>query len=172
LQIQDRLLAGAKHIWLVDRRKESVGVNRLAGLDGAARVGHDDVAGQRLALRSETVQYPRTHAGKSRNNATGEELVLSGRVYECVGLARADHGQIVGACSYVWQQIRNPQTALPVLLKGSLGAEELGVAFNELPFHFAEFFRPCLAVQLIQQRLRVKGFEVAWATGHEQEDDR
>ena len=121
-QIQHGLGTGPEHIRLVHRGEETIRVYGLAGFYRAAWVGHNYVAGQRLAFRSETIKQPRTHAGKSRDDAACKELILRGGMHEGIGLAGADDCQIIGARGHVWKQIRNPKAALAMLRKGSLGA--------------------------------------------------
>ena len=76
--------------------------------------------------------------GKPGNDAAGEQLILRRRVHERVGLAGADHRQIVGARRGVRQQVRDPQPALAVLLEGPLGAEQFRLALDELALDLAE----------------------------------
>jgi hypothetical protein len=57
-------------------------------------------------------------------------------------------------------------------LKGAFRAEEFGILLHELVFHFAELLRSRLAVQLVEERLRIEGLDMARASSHEKKDDR
>ena len=61
---------------------------------------------------------------------------------------------------------------LPSLLKASLRAEQLRLAFDELNLASPNCCGPRLARQLVQQRLGIERLHVARAARHEQEDDR
>ena len=50
-------------------------------------------------------------------------------------------------CADVREQVGDLDAALAVLLEGALGAEQLGVAVDELILRFAELGRPLLAVR-------------------------
>src|SRR5262249_47301056 len=160
IQIEYRLLARAKDAWLIDRRKKRIRVDRLSGFDRAARIGHHDVARKRLALRAQAVQHPGAHAGKARDDASGEQLILCRGMYECVGLARADDCQIVGACRGVRKQVRHPHATLAVLLERTLCAEQSRLSLDELALDLSELSGANLAVEFVEQRLRVERLQV------------
>src|SRR5882762_6656475 len=93
-------------------------------------------------------------------------------MHHYVAMTRADHRQIVQALGDMRQKIRYFDSALPVSAKRSLGTEKAWVAGDELVLWFAEGGRPLLPVELIQQRLRVEGFQMTRSARHEKEDDR
>ena len=60
----------------------------------------------------------------------------------------------------------------PCLANLRARAEQPGIRLDELVLRLAELRRPRLAVQPVEQRLGIEGFQMARAAGHEQEDDR
>src|SRR5262249_6819026 len=132
IQIEHRLFARAKDAWLIHRRKKRVRVDRLPGFDGAARIGHHDVARKRLALRPQAIQHPRSDAGKARDDTPREQLILRRGMDERVGLAGTDDRQVVGAFRRVRQEVRYPKAALAALFEGALRAEQPRLSLDEL----------------------------------------
>ena len=84
--------------------------------------------------------------------------------------ARADHREIIDTTGQIREQVGNLDPALAVLAKFPAAAEQTGVFLNELILRVAEFRRPRLSVEFVQEGLGVEGLEMAWAAGHEQED--
>src|ERR1700722_3261819 len=87
---------------------------------------------------------------------------------EGIGLAGADHGQVVGARSRVGEQVRDPDAAVSILLETALGAEQTGFALDELTLRRAKALGHRLPVEPVQPRLLVECFQVTWSAGHEQ----
>ncbi len=59
---------------------------------------------------------------------------------------------------------------LPHFLKVRLRSQNARLRIDVLILHVAELRRALLPIQFVQQRLRVEGFEVRRAAGHEQKD--
>src|SRR5262249_46795303 len=56
-----------------------------------------------------------------------------------------------------------------MFLEGAPATEQASILLNELILRLSELGRARLAVELVQQRLGMKGIEVARSTGHEEE---
>ena len=110
--------------------------------------------------------------GKPGDEPAGEQLVLGRRVDDHVAVARADHGDVVDAAGDVREEVGDLDAALAVLPERPPGAEQPGVALDELILRLAELLRARLAVELVQQRLGIERLEMARPAGHEQEDHR
>jgi len=109
---------------------------------------------------------------EARQDAAGEQLILRGGVYHHVAVDGAEHRDIVDACGGVGKQIRHFDAALAILFEGTPGAQQRGIGLHELVLRFAEFGGALLAVELVEERLRIEGVDVAGSTGHEEEDHR
>src|SRR5262249_25981242 len=59
-----------------------------------------------------------------------------------------------------------------IFAKGAFAAEQTSIRGNKLIFGIAKRFGSRPAVELIEQRLGIEGFEMAGAAGHEQKDHR
>ena len=173
VEVQHRPVAGAEHRRLVDGRQEAVRVHRLARLQRPLRVGHHDVG--RAAIGSPTRGRRGPTSPCSGNPATTRPVNSSYCAAEWTTMSPW-HDRITAMSSMqlgdVREQVGDLDAALAVLLERPPGAEQPGVALDELILRLAELLGPRLAVELVQQRLGVEGLEVAGPAGHEQEDDR
>src|SRR5690348_12593779 len=83
-----------------------------------------------------------------------------------------DNGEIVGALCGEWEQIRDFQGRLAVLLELALGAQDDGLSeFAVLKILVAETGRRMLPMQFREQRLGIESIDLAGAALHEQRDD-
>ena len=171
IQVEHGAVSGAESRGLIDGGEKTVHVHRLSGFERAVGVGHDDVGRQGAGLGAQPVNDPRAHRGEARGDASGHELVLRGGMDDHVAVAGAQDGDVVDACGGMGQQIGDLDSALSVLSEGPLGAQQHGVFLDELVLGFAEFGGAGLAVELVEQRFRVEGFDVAGPAGHEEEND-
>ena len=172
IQIQHRLVARPQHRRLIHRRQEAVLVHRQAGLLRAVRIRHHHVGRQRFRLRAQPVHDPTSHRRKSRNHAARHHLILRRRVHHHVAVHRADHAQVVDNLRLVRKQVGNFNPRLAVLLERPLAPQNPRLGIDVLILHVAEFRRALLAVQLIEQRLRIPGLQMRRPARHVHEDER
>lgn len=83
---------------------------------------------------------------------------------------RADERDIIHAFRRMGQQVGDFHAAPAVFLEAPFGTQKLRIIGHELILRFAEFLRPLLTVELIQQRFGIKRLDMAGAARHEQED--
>ena len=97
---------------------------------------------------------------------------MGGVVVDLLGNHGADDADLVGDRSCVGEKVGNLDARLAVFLKAGEGAagDELGtLELGEL-LAFGERFRERLAVELVQFRLGIEGFQVRGAAGHAEVD--
>jgi hypothetical protein len=91
---------------------------------------------------------------------------------ECVVVSQGLESNLVGIAMghavFLFQVFHD----LAVFGEFPRGTEQLGIGPDELIASLAEFPGPGLAMELVEKRLGVEGFEMARPAGHEQEDDR
>jgi hypothetical protein len=73
-----------------------------------------------------------------------------------------DEAQVIGMFGQVWEQVRNPQAALPVLAESPGGRQQR--------HHLAGLMAVRLAGIGVQLRLVIEGVNVGWPAVHEQEN--
>src|SRR5436309_79794 len=93
-------------------------------------------------------------------------------MYHSVAVAGADDGDVIGTLGQVGKQVGNFNATLAVLAELAGRAKQSGVLLNELIASIAKLRRTRLAMQFVQQRLGIKGFQMTGTAGHEQEDNR
>ena len=171
VQIQHRFFAGAKHGGLIVGRQKPLSVHGLTGRQGPIRIGHDDVGGQGIRLRTQPIGEPGSHAGRPGHDATGEEFILCRGVDHAVTVAGANNGQVIHAGGDMGKQIRHFDPALSILAEGTVGPKQFCVLFDELILCLAELRGSFLSTQLVQQGLGVEGFEVTRPPRHVEKND-
>ncbi len=116
-QVIDGRTPAAKHNALMARGEKPVGpVDRAAG-GKTAGIGNDDVGGQVVAFRAETVRQPRAEHGESVQAKSGVLLKRRRRMVGSFGEHRLDDSQFVGNLGDVRKEFRNPQAALASLFE-------------------------------------------------------
>ena len=121
-------------------------------------------AGQVLAFAAQSVDDPRTHAGKSHARRTRVHQVQRHAVHERFVMAGADDRHVVDESRDVREQVGDFDSGLPVLRELPLRRQQRRVGrIGELEPHIAQALRQPLAVQFLEQRLGIEGVEVARA---------
>ena len=131
LEVGDRLGAPIEPRALIGRRHEArAPVPRATRHHGAGIVEHDHKARQICVLGPQAVAHPTSQRRPARQRRAGIHLADAAHMIQPVGPARADHGQVVDACGDVGKPVRNPDSALAVLLPFPLRRQERSPAFS------------------------------------------
>ena len=158
--------------WLIDRRQKSIGVHRHSSFLCAVWIGHYDITRQRFRFAAKPVHCPRSHARKTRNHTSGEQLILRSRMHDHIAVNGTNNRQIVDTLREIWEQIRNLNATFAVAFEGPLRAEQFCIRRNKLILRFTKTRGPFLSIQFVQQRLRIKCFHVTWATAEKEKNHR
>ena len=130
----------------------------------------DDVAGQVLVLGAQAVHGPAPERRPADERLAGVHLHQGRAVGVAVGVARADHGQLVGVLADVREVIGDHQAALAAGAERAEGrrqkADLAAAGVDELLVR-----RQRLAGVLLQLGLVVERVDLARAAVHHQEDD-
>ena len=130
-------------------------------------VEHDE-SREITVLAPEAIACPGPHAWPAREAETGMKKVVRVRVLGEVARHRSNHAEVIRACSRMWEEIADPQPALPVLLELPGRTEHVPVVVELRALHLHGEWLP---VQLGESRLRIKGIDLGWSAGHEEADD-
>jgi len=90
---------------------------------------------------------------------------------DLVAGAGSDDGKFIDAGTHVWKKVRYVDSTFTMPAESTFRPEQLRITLDELILRFAKLTGAWLTVEFVQQRLRVKGFELAWATRHKQKDN-
>ena len=119
-------------------------------------IGHDDERGQILVGGAEAVESPGPERGPAGEDVAGVHLADGADVVQAVGIAGADHTEVVGMPGDFGIPVGNPQAALPVLAPLAARGHEAVAGGAHRSDGAAEGFRHRLAVQLIERGLWVE----------------
>ena len=126
---------------------------------------HGDVAGQVFILGTEPVSDPRTHAGTMQTPVATVHEAERGLMIWHIGIHGADDAEVIGIGGGFGKDVAHLQAALTILLEGKRRLQSCsGRAFG------LQHTRQRLAIELRQQRLRVKGIHLRRSTIHEEVD--
>src|SRR5579884_2436624 len=89
-----------------------------------------------------------------------------------IAVTRANHCKVVDTACCARKEIRPLDAGPAIFAKGALAAEQTSVRGYKLIFGIAKRFGSRLAVELIEQRLGIEGFQMTGTAGHEQKDYR
>ena len=168
VEVEDRRALGAEDRALVLGRHVAARPVLGAADRPAARVEHDDEAGQVLVHAAQAVVDPRAEARAAGEDLARVHLQHRRAVDRRVGGHRVQEGDVIDARGQVREQVADPLAALAVLLELPLRPDDpalvlLAAAAEGLHLHG-------LAVQAVQLRLVVERIDVAGPAVHEQED--
>jgi hypothetical protein len=124
------------------------------------RIRHYDVRGQVLGFRTKPIHHPTSHSREARNNAPGHHLVLRGGVHHHVAMHGTDHAEIVDHLCLMREKVGHFDAGLPILLEAPFRAKNTRLRIHVLVLNIAKLSGTLLPVQLVQQWLRVEGFQV------------
>src|SRR5579859_5109403 len=127
-------------------------------------------------MASDPVSNPRAHAGPAEPCGTSVHKALGGPMIEVFRGYALQERDVIRDARNMWEQVRYPRGAVPVLLEGMAGAEQLWFLLREgvhegepLPRH--ERVGNRLVVVLLQRRLEIEELELAGPARHEKVDD-
>jgi len=153
---------------LMPPRQKSVAEQTDAAMwrNGAARL-EDDVAGKVLIGGAETIRGPRASAGVAHDREAGvhEEIGLRMLVQRCGH--RADHAEFVRAFGNFGEHAADRHAAFSGRRKLERAGHDVAVIVEHRPLNFD---RHRLAMQRLQEGLRIKRIDVRNAAGHETEN--
>ena len=128
---------------------------------------------QVLGFRAESVKQPRAHAGAAFKDRPGVHECVGRVVVDLLGDHRADHADVVGDGADVREEHGDFDAGLAIALELGEGAARDEFASLELGELLAggERSRERLAVDGVELRLGVEGFELRGTTRHAKVND-
>lgn len=163
------LLLGLEDGTLVGRGEESIAeAIESAGWDQASV--ENDEAGEILALASQTVGDPGSHARPSLQGMSGVEKIVGRSVLGKLGGHRADDRELVGVPSDLREQAADFDPALTVLGKLPRGPHHRPIVV-ELSGSYLKELGGIATMILREQRLGIEGIDLGHSAIHVEEDD-
>ena len=170
--VENGVALGAALDTLVDGGDEAGGKAILATIGLGAAGDQDNVAGQVLVFRTESVSCPGAEGGAAGLGETGVQEQLRRGVVELVGMHGLDEAEVIRDLVQVRDGIRHPDAVFTVLLEGAWRPHELGRAAGEGEgFTLEEGVRAVLAVPFHQLGLVVKHVKVRRGAGEVEVND-